>query len=259
MPHGVGFENRPAGGSIHSRPRSGILEVEADGGFTSLPSTGGSRPPSRGDVRTLSRPPSGIIKVDGDGVFDSRPPSRGDMRPTSRPHSGIIKIEGDGGFDPRPPSSGDVRPGSRPLSGIIKFDSLNSPYGEGDSMASKVDKKKRLKSASRVTFPKAPGAVHMQTFSEHDMSWISNGEVSFSDLHPVKISVSQREAKSTQLPPVHRDDLASSAAGGAKRLGALFLGRHAFKISDYIRASDAKLGMTDIYNPTKGKRSGKVH
>jgi hypothetical protein len=197
------------------------------------------------------------MKVDGDGGFDSRPPSRGDMRALSRPHSGIIRIEGDGGFDSRPPSRGDVRPGSRPLSGIIKFDSLNSPHGEGDSMASKVDKKKRLKSASRVTFPEAPGAVQMQTFSEHDVSSISNGEASFSDLGTVTISDSQREVNRIQLPPVHRVDLASSAVGGAKRLGALFLGRHAFKISDYIRASDAKLGMTDIYNPTKGKRSEK--
>jgi hypothetical protein len=87
-----------------------------------------------------------------------------DMRPGSRPLSGILRpssgliqnVEGSGGFDSRPSSRGDIR-----------------VEGEGDMLLPALDKKKRLKSASRVTFPEAPGAIQVQTLrtsAEMDMS-----------------------------------------------------------------------------------------
>ena len=82
------------------------------------------------------------INVEDDVDFDSRPPSRG--------------------FDSRPPSRGDLLPGSRPLSGIIKPSSLHTGLsGLGDSLVG--DKKKRLKSAGRVTFPEAHRALQEKT------------------------------------------------------------------------------------------------
>lgn len=79
-----------------------------------------------------------------------------DMRPGSRPLSGILRlssgliqnVEGTGGFDSRPSSRGDTRVAA-----------------EGDMLLPPLDNKKRLKSASRVTFPEAPGAIQVQTFS----------------------------------------------------------------------------------------------
>jgi hypothetical protein len=225
----------------NARPMSGIIKVEGDGGFD-------SRPGSRG---------SGIIKVEGDGGFDSRPSSRDHtmqrIKPgNARPMSGIIKVEGDGGFDSRPPSSagllpGNSRPsssagllpGSRPLSGIIKtassYSDLSSVHGDSFVLA---EKKKRLKSASRVTFPEAPGAV--QTISEQDMS---KGELSISHLGP-----SETADNKFSFPSLQKDNVLYD--NGARRLGARLLGRHAFNISDYVRANDAKLGVVQLYNTT---------
>ena len=140
-----GPDSRPpsCSSSNLSRPQSG-----ANSAFS-------SRPSSRGDTR----PTSDVLQVEGDGGFDSRPPSRGDTRgggAQGRPLSGIHHVFGDGGFDSRPSSRGDVRPSSRPMSGIIK-----EPRAETDMLAP-GGRKSRLKSASRVTFPEAPGAVQIQ-------------------------------------------------------------------------------------------------
>jgi len=157
----AGSGNMPgADGSRPSSRASGTLSRAHSGGpgaasplFGSFP----SRPSSRGDPR----PTSAVQQVEGDGGFDSRPPSRSDVRPggaagPGQPLLGIQHVFGDGGFDSRPSSRGDVRPGSRPMSGIIK-----EPRGDGDMLAP-MGRKGRLKSASRVTFPEAPGAVQIQ-------------------------------------------------------------------------------------------------
>ena len=241
-----------------SRPGSGITNIEENGGFD-------SRAPSRGDVRPgSSRPLSGtgygITKVEGEGGFDSRPPSRGDVRPDTG--YGITKVEGDGGFDSRPPSRGDVRPGSsRPLSGIIKMDSLSSPLVDGTGLLPPlVDKRKRLKSASRVNFTETSVA----TFSEQDSSSMLHSDLSWS-LSQKQFGTPAKSQAGTaggvQLPPVERDALRlepeDPASGSSRRLGALFFGKHAFKISDYIRASDAKVGVDSMYQPVRpDSRSG---
>ena len=181
------------------------------------------------------------------------------MPGAGRPLSGIIKIEGDGGIDSRPPSRGDVRPGSsRPLSGIIKMDNFNSSTLDraGDLLPPLVDKKKRLKSASRVNFTE----THVQTFSEQDTSSTLHGDLSLGQLEtPAKSHAGT--AGGVRLPAVERDALHREhddpASGPSRRLGALFLGKHAFKVSDYIRASDAKEGVDSMYQPIRpDSRSG---
>ena len=61
---------------------------------------------------------------------------------------------------------------------------------------------------------------------------------------------------SVHLPSVRKDDLEPDSSG-MRRMGALFLGRQAFRIEDFIRAKDAKLGVVPEYNATKpDSRSG---
>lgn len=56
---------------------------------------------------------------------------------------------------------------------------------------------------------------------------------------------------SLHLPAVRKDGIEPDSSG-MRRIGALFLGRQAFRIQDFIRAKDAKLGVVPEYNATRG-------
>ena len=159
------------------------------------------------------------INVEDDVDFDSRPPSRG--------------------FDSRPPSRGDLLPGSRPLSGIIKPSSLHTDLsGLGDSLVG--DKKKRLKSAGRVTFPEAHRALQEKT---------AESETTGGNKTALALGMANgSEEAGMTLPHVNMDTLNVPSTEASRRLGALFLGSRAFRIDDFIRAKDAGLGVVAMYN-----------
>jgi hypothetical protein len=141
------------------------------------------------------------------------------------------------------------------------MDSLSSPLVDGTGLLPPlVDKRKRLKSASRVNFTETSVA----TFSEQDSSSMLHSDLSWS-LSQKQFGTPAKSQAGTaggvQLPPVERDALRlepeDPASGSSRRLGALFFGKHAFKISDYIRASDAKVGVDSMYQPVRpDSRSG---
>ena len=171
----------------------------------------------------------GIIAVEEKDSFDSRPPSRENLnlqlrgvQGILRPSSGIITVEGAGGFDSRPSSRGDV---------------LESP----------LDKNKRLKSPSKVTFPEAPRGF--KSAFEHNIS--NKGDLSQSQLLPPLLPP-LNGALATNLRP-------ALGINGERRLGALFFGRHALKIEDYVRAKDAKMGVVQEYNSTKIETRAESH
>jgi hypothetical protein len=171
----------------------------------------------------------GIIAVEEKDSFDSRPPSRENLnlqlrgvQGILRPSSGIITVEGARGFDSRPSSRGDV---------------LESP----------LDKNKRLKSPSKVTFPEAPRGF--KSAFEHNIS--SKGDLSQSQLLPPLLPP-LNGALATDLRPAF-------GINGERRLGALFFGRHALKIEDYVRAKDAKMGVVQEYNSTKIETRAESH
>jgi hypothetical protein len=171
----------------------------------------------------------GIIAVEEKDSFDSRPPSRENLnlqlrgvQGILRPSSGIITVEGAGGFDSRPSSRGDV-------------------------LELQLDKKKRLKSASKVTFPEAPGGF--KSAFEHNIS--NKGDLSQSQLLPPLLPP-LNGALATNLRP-------ALGINGERRLGALFFGRHALKIEDYVRAKDAKMGVVQEYNSTKIETRAESH
>ena len=171
----------------------------------------------------------GIIAVEEKDGFHSRPPSRENLnlqlrgvQGILRPSSGIITVEGAGGFDSRPSSRGDV---------------LESP----------LDKNKRLKSPSKVTFPEAPRGF--KSAFEHNIS--NKGDLSHSQLLPPLLPP-LNGALATSLRP-------ALGINGERRLGALFFGRHALKIEDYVRAKDAKMGVVQEYNSTKIETRAESH